>query len=661
MASAMAQATIFLANQNQAAGKPAPVLQPDQPGRWRMFRDLGWLPGVIVRLAPRQCALVAGIALALGLLVPAQLWLTKALVDALARQVKGGQGRDTFLWLGLLVASLLVERALGGVQPWLQAATREAIGPAMKERVMRKAAGLDLAAFEHQGYFDQLNRVIADAETRPPQLLQQVLQALQLVPQFLGYGLALLTLSRVLPLIVLAAVIPTQFVFMLSGQTNWSLLSVQTRDRRLADYYARLLTDRPVAKEVRLYGLAGYLQERWSTLFWQTRNEQRRMALRLGLRQRASVLGTTVVSLLGLWWVVSAHLLQTTASGYALLFQSIQGMMSATFNLALLMQALGESSGYASAFRAFLGTADEETSRRGDEGRGAEPSTVPSSVTPHPWSRSARQRPSSPHPFFPSSPSRPFPHPIRQGIRFEDVWFTYPGSDRPALAGVGFMLGAGEKVALVGENGAGKTTITKLLLGLYRPDQGRITVDGVDLREIDPAAVRAAMSAVFQQFVRYQLTFAENVALGAPDRLSDRQGVTLAVGQAGATDIVQGLPEGLDTLLGPDVGGVDLSGGQWQRVALARAFFREAQVLVLDEPTAALDPLAELALFERFATLAEGKSALLVSHRLGMARLADRILVLAGGKVVEAGTHAALVQAGGQYAELFEAQARWYR
>jgi ATP-binding cassette subfamily B protein len=246
-------------------------------------------------------------------------------------------------------------------------------------------------------------------------------------------------------------------------------------------------------------------------------------------------------------------------------------------------------------------------------------------------------------------------------ISFEDVWFTYPGSERPALSGVSFTLGAGEKVALVGENGAGKTTITKLLLGLYQPDQGRITLDSVDLRELEPAALRRAMSAVFQQFVHYQLTLAENVALGAPERAADRGGIALAVERAGADDIVAGLADGYDTLLGPDVGGVDLSGGQWQRVALARAFYRDAQVLVLDEPTAALDPLAELALFRRFAELAEGKTALLISHRLGMARLADRVLVLSGGKLVETGSHAQLLRAGGEYAELFEAQARWYR
>ena len=262
---------------------------------------------------------------------------------------------------------------------------------------------------------------------------------------------------------------------------------------------------------------------------------------------------------------------------------------------------------------------------------------------------------------MPSGRREPLPHPLRQGIRFEDVWFTYPGSDHPALAGVSFELGVGEKVALVGENGAGKTTLTKLLLGLYRPDRGRITADGADIHEIDPASLRAAMSAMFQQFTRYQLTLAENVALAAPERIGDRRRLEVALEQAGAASIVQGLADGADTLLGPDVGGVDLSGGQWQRVAAARAFFREAQVLVLDEPTAALDPLAELALFTRFAELAEGKTALLISHRLGTARLADRVLVLADGTLVESGTHEALQRQEGEYAMLFEAQARWYR
>jgi ATP-binding cassette subfamily B protein len=254
-----------------------------------------------------------------------------------------------------------------------------------------------------------------------------------------------------------------------------------------------------------------------------------------------------------------------------------------------------------------------------------------------------------------------FPQPLREGIRCEDVWFTYPGSDRPALAGISCEIAAGQKVALVGENGAGKTTLAKLLLGLYRPDTGRITFDGCDVQQIDPWSLRRAMSAVSQQFVRYQLTLGENVGLGRPDRVEDRASLEEAGERAGIGDLVRALPAGYETLLGPDVGGVDLSGGQWQRVAIARAFFRDAAVLVLDEPTAALDPLAELAVFERFAELAQGRTALLISHRLGMARLADRVLVLAHGRVVEQGTHEELLRAEGAYATLFRAQARWYR
>ncbi len=214
--------------------------------------------------------------------------------------------------------------------------------------------------------------------------------------------------------------------------------------------------------------------------------------------------------------------------------------------------------------------------------------------------------------------------------------------------------------AIVGHNGAGKTTFVKLLLGLYRPDSGRITYDGHDLRELDRASVRAATSAVLQQFVRYQLTLRENVTLGgaAPDKPDDR--VREALERAGIAETAARLPDGWETLLGPDVGGTDLSGGQWQRLALARAFFRDADLLVLDEPTAALDPLAELAVFERFVELARAKTAVLISHRLGMARLANRVIVLREGRVAEEATHAELLPRGGEYAALFAAQARWY-
>ncbi|MGH2354247.1 MAG: ABC transporter ATP-binding protein [Chloroflexota bacterium] len=439
-------------------------------------------------------------------------------------------------------------------------------------------------------------------------------------------------------------------------------MSRQTRERRLGDYYASVLGERPFAKEVRLYGLAGHLLDRWLDLFWQTRNEQRRLALRLGIRQRASVLAASAVSLAGLLWVVATGLIQATPGAYALLFQSLNGLGQSMLLFANVLKVFAVQSGYAGEVRAFLRQPVERTD-----------------LTPGPFPAREGERQGESVPLGGSPPEKaahdrrtvgrrsPFPRGeggqgVRSGpgIRFEDVWFIYPGSDRPAVAGVSFEIRAGEKVALVGENGAGKTTLVKLLLGLYHPDTGRITFDGVDAREIDPHLLRQAMSAVFQQFVRYQLTFRENVALGQPERAADVARVQAATTNARAHDIVERLPQGYDTLLGPDVGGVDLSGGQWQRVALARAFCRDAEVLVLDEPTAALDPLAEVAVFERFAELARERTAILISHRLGMARLADRVLVLDQGRLVEAGAHDTLVRAGGVYATMFNAQARWY-
>jgi ATP-binding cassette subfamily B protein len=256
------------------------------------------------------------------------------------------------------------------------------------------------------------------------------------------------------------------------------------------------------------------------------------------------------------------------------------------------------------------------------------------------------------------------PQPNRdfERITVRNVSFTYRGATKPVLHGVDLDIRRGEVVALVGENGSGKTTLAKLLCALYRPTSGTICWDDVDTAGCDPAAVRAGIAVVFQDFVRYpSLTAGQNIGIGMPSRIHDRTAIEEAARRAGAHDVIAALPDGYDTLLSRNFGGTDLSTGQWQRVALARAFLRDAPLVVLDEPTAALDPRAERDLFQTVASLYRSRSALLISHRLSSVRFADRICVLAGGRIIESGGHEDLLALGGTYAELFELQAHAYR
>jgi ATP-binding cassette subfamily B protein len=258
--------------------------------------------------------------------------------------------------------------------------------------------------------------------------------------------------------------------------------------------------------------------------------------------------------------------------------------------------------------------------------------------------------------------ARPFPKPIRQGFVFEDVGFAYPGAERWAVRNLSFTLKAGEVVALVGENGAGKTTLVKLLTRLYDPDEGRILLDGHDLREYDLDELRGSMGVIFQDFVRYNFTARDNIAVGRVTAQHDQARIERAARSSQADDVVAGLPGGYDQRIGKRFkNGVELSGGEWQKVAIARAYMREAEVLILDEPTAALDARAEFEVFQRFKELSRGKTAVLISHRFSSVRMADRIFVLAGGKLEAAGTHEELVAKPGLYSELFELQAAGYR
>jgi ATP-binding cassette subfamily B protein len=262
----------------------------------------------------------------------------------------------------------------------------------------------------------------------------------------------------------------------------------------------------------------------------------------------------------------------------------------------------------------------------------------------------------------PTTGARPVPSPIREGFSFENVGFKYPGAEGWAVRGLGFSLAPGERIALVGENGAGKTTLVKLLARLYDPSEGRILLDGVDLREYDLFSLRRNVGVIFQDFVRYDFLLRENIAVGNISRLEDQPGIESAAGRSLADTVAGKLPGGYGQMLGRRFeGGVDLSGGEWQKVALARAYMRDAQLLILDEPTAALDARAEYEVFLRFSELTRGRMAVLISHRFSTVRMADRILVLRGGELVEQGTHEELLAVGGLYSELFQLQAAGYR
>jgi ATP-binding cassette, subfamily B, bacterial len=534
--------------------------------------------------------------------------------------------------------------------------------------LMRHAATLDLAMFEDATFYDKLEKARRQTTSRIALMTQTLAQVYDLVSMSL-LALGLAAFAPWLLVLLVLAVIPSFVGESRFNARSYSLLNSWTPQRRELDYLRFTGASDDTAKEVKMFGLADFLTARYEALSNQYYRENRVLAL-----QRAAWgSALAAVGTLGYYGAYGFILLQTARGAISLgdmtfLAGAFRGMRSSLEAVLGRFASIAESALYLQDLFDFF--AMKPRIERLHEHTGdniSQTDTTPASRTN---SAAARRW-------------LPFPRPVREGFVFDNVGFRYDasgsasgGSDdtastavattatsqqRWALRGVSFTLNAGEKIALVGENGAGKTTLVKLLARLYDPSEGAILLDGRDLRDYDPVELRSEIGVIFQDFVRYQLNAGTNIAVGRIAEQANTGRIDHAAAQSLADSVIQSLPNGYDQLIGRRfAGGVELSGGQWQKIALARAYMRDAQVLILDEPTAALDARAEYEIFQRFTDLTRGKSAVLISHRFSTVRMADRILVLGNGTLLESGSHDELLALDGRYAELFRLQAKGY-
>jgi ATP-binding cassette subfamily B protein len=490
-------------------------------------------------------------------------------------------------------------------------------------RLMEHAATLDLEDFEDSELQDRLDRARRQTTGRMTLMSQLFGQAQDMVT-IISFAAGLVVYAPWLIALLLLALVPAFLGEAHFNAQSYSLDYTRTPQRRELDYVRQTGASVETAKEVKIFGLNTFLIERYQALAAAFYAENRRLAARRagwgGLLTAVGTVGYYVAYAFIAWRTLRGDF---TIGDLTFLAGSFRRLRTLLEGLLISFSQVAGQALYLDDLFSFF-------------------EIVPEIVSP--------------------AIPRPFPMPIRDGFTFEDAGFRYPGAERWAVRHLSFTLRAGEVLALVGENGAGKTTLVKLLARLYDPDEGRILLDGHDLREYDLDALRANIGVIFQDFVRYHLTAAENIAVGRIEARDDRARIVTAAARSLADEVIRKLPEGYDQIIGKRFKkGVDLSGGEWQKVAIARAYMRDAQLLILDEPTAALDARSEFEVFQRFKELSEGKTAVLISHRFSSVRMADRILVLAEGQVEAMGTHEELLAQRGRYAELFELQAAGYR
>ncbi|MGO1052941.1 ABC transporter ATP-binding protein [Crossiella sp. CA198] len=597
--------------------------------RTKRVRDNDWLriAAMLWRLSPVRVSALILVTIAVSVVPAVQLQLTASAVQSVADAVAAGT-TDGFtgqvLVVGLLIVGVSVAAHLFGVwHQYLDAVLRLHLATAVGEQVMRKGTRMDLQDYENPESYDKLQRAFQESSgSNIHQLFADTLNFARELITIVSVSAVLFSWHPWIALLILLAPIPSALAQMWYGKKMYEIEYDRAADRRRLLYFQFLTTTDHTFKEVRLFQLGDFFIGRYRELV------QRFLKVDRSLNRRQSL----AFGLLGL--------ISVLAAGAALIYAMLTTMRTGEIGqLAGYLQAIGvvQGSGHALLVglamlfqnKLFVSNLFELFDLPERQIRGGQ---------------------------------RKFPARLSTGIEFREVSFTYPGTTEQVLDRVSFTLPAGNCVALVGQNGAGKTTLVKLLTRLYEPTGGEILIDGVPIQEYDLTDLRRNLGVIFQDYIRYELSVRHNIGFGAVEHLDDTSRVRAAAEASGAESIVDTLPDGYDAMLGRHFEhGSQLSGGQWQKVALARAFMRGAPVVVLDEPTASIDAEAEAEIFGRFRTIASTSTSLLVAHRFSTVRIADRIIVIEGGRLIEQGTHAELMRRDGHYAYLFNLQAAGYQ
>ncbi|HIK03174.1 MAG TPA: ABC transporter ATP-binding protein [Trichormus sp. M33_DOE_039] len=588
-----------------------------------LFRSLP----LVWTAAPQEILVLMVVILLQGFLPAVSVWITKLVIDTVTAELSSGRALGWNIVLPLVagwVGALLLETLLDPWRTALQGNLNDKLTAHMSLMLMRKADTLpDLSRFEDAEFYDELQLLQEQVSYQPLNLLENLVElGRSFVTLVVMVGL-LIPLAFWIPLVIAIATIPQVVVSAQYGKAIWLTLFENSPQARRMKYYTSVMLTDTYAKETRLFQLGSFFIERYLQAFHSLHNSMRHLRGKQAFWSSSLAVLSTLGNGFAFYWVVQKAFRGELSPGSVLLF--VQSLTYFQQNLAGFVGnglELLENVLYMQQFFNFLD------------------STSPMLLT---------------------VPGEKTPNPIRSGITFENVYFRYPDAQGWAVKNISFTLHPGETVAIVGENGAGKTTLVKLLTRLYDPTKGRILVDGIDLKHLNLEKWRQQIAGVFQDFGRYALTLGENIALSNLQALEHRDLLRYAIEKADVVRLVAQFPTGEDTPLGKQFSGTELSGGEWQKLALARAFVRqEAQILLLDEPTAALDPRSEYELYLRFVELAEGKTTILITHRLASVRMAQRILVLKAGRLIEDGTHQKLLQHDGEYTALWNMQIQQY-